>query len=577
MSLIIKSLVVAGGGGGGGGSTNNAHKPGAGGAGGYIANSAFVVTEGAYTITVGAGGAGGVGPVSAQDGNNGGNSVFGSQIAIGGGGGGVGANGGSGGSNAGLGTSGQGNNGVDGISNSSGGGGGASGNGGTGTTTVAGPGGAGITNDISGASVAYAGGGGGGCSKGNTCITGGSATAGGGAGAANGSGSHATANTGGGGGSASWNGSVGGSGGNGGSGIVIISYATDGSDGVSNTSTGGTITTSGNQTIHTFTTSGTFTVVRSYLTSNPVTDIAQLSATGNAEVINDQGSTITERGFCWSTSPTPTTSDNKVTSSGTVGIYSASMTGLLPNTTYYVRPYYINALGTFYASYDVSFTTLVVNPYDLIYDLDGIDGDVYAGRITVTGTVGTITVKFGNTGDSTVINAGDGVTEFFGTYSGGLGLMITRSSDFDGTIDDVYYSKTTATTIDWNEDNITAVTEINSSVTFKRVEAEDFNSFRFYRYLDLLFKNLNGYVTVTIRSEREDAISEKTKTFSVGNTGSGQSAFQKRRISFLIKNQAVVISLSNSSQSETFSIAKYILTGHQKPKKMFSPSKIKSV
>ncbi len=50
-------------------------------------------------------------------------------------------------------------------------------------------------------------------------------------------------------------------GGNGGSGVVIIAFPTDGSTGVSTSSTGGTITTvSGNQ-IHTFTTSGTWTMV----------------------------------------------------------------------------------------------------------------------------------------------------------------------------------------------------------------------------------------------------------------------------------------------------------------------------
>jgi hypothetical protein len=49
---------------------------------------------------------------------------------------------------------------------------------------------------------------------------------------------------------------------------VIISYATDGSDGVSTSSTGGTITTSGGQTIHTFTSSGTFTVVEAGATNN---------------------------------------------------------------------------------------------------------------------------------------------------------------------------------------------------------------------------------------------------------------------------------------------------------------------
>jgi hypothetical protein len=44
---------------------------------------------------------------------------------------------------------------------------------------------------------------------------------------------------------------------------VIIRYQTDGSDGISPSSTGGTKTTSGAYTIHTFTSNGTFTVVAS--------------------------------------------------------------------------------------------------------------------------------------------------------------------------------------------------------------------------------------------------------------------------------------------------------------------------
>jgi hypothetical protein len=44
---------------------------------------------------------------------------------------------------------------------------------------------------------------------------------------------------------------------------VIIRYQTDGTDGISPSSTGGTKTTSGAYTIHTFTSNGTFTVVES--------------------------------------------------------------------------------------------------------------------------------------------------------------------------------------------------------------------------------------------------------------------------------------------------------------------------
>lgn len=67
-----------------------------------------------------------------------------------------------------------------------------------------------------------------------------------------------TANTGGGGGGGTRDGLIGGvqRAGNGGSGVVIISYPTG-----SISATGGTITTSGGNTIHTFMGNGTFTVL----------------------------------------------------------------------------------------------------------------------------------------------------------------------------------------------------------------------------------------------------------------------------------------------------------------------------
>jgi hypothetical protein len=60
------------------------------------------------------------------------------------------------------------------------------------------------------------------------------------------------------------------------------------------------------------------------------------------------GGTISERGICWKTSTGPTTSDSKATAAGTTGAYTASLTGLLPNTLYYVKAYAINEAGTSY-------------------------------------------------------------------------------------------------------------------------------------------------------------------------------------------------------------------------------------
>lgn len=219
----VAVLVVAG-----GGSAADGYG-GGGGAGGVIYNSAFPVTATSYSVTVGAGGSA---PASSAHGNNGENSVFSSLTAVGGGGGGTyyavqtGNSGGSGGGGSdgqagGSGTSGQGNSGGTGAAGAVGGGGGGAGSVGA-SGASGGAGGSGVSNSISGASVTYGVGGGGTGSSAGTANRGNGGSANAGAG---------------------------------GSGVVIISYPTG-----SLTATGGTVTTSGGNTVHTFTSSGTFTI-----------------------------------------------------------------------------------------------------------------------------------------------------------------------------------------------------------------------------------------------------------------------------------------------------------------------------
>jgi len=239
----INYLVVAGGGSGGG------EVGGGGGAGGLLSGTSTVTSDVSYTVIVGAGGTG-----TTAQGNNGGDSAFNAITAIGGGGGGTSSggltarNGGSGGGSGGFGTAvgtgtaGQGNNGGPsvgiGAPNYPGaGGGGKNGVGGTPPNgTTPGAGGTGFPSSISGSSVTYATGGVGGLYNSGGNING----------------VAAAANTGNGGGGAYavTNGPIGGAGG---SGIVIISYAG------AQRGTGGTVTSSGGNTIHTFTSSGTYT------------------------------------------------------------------------------------------------------------------------------------------------------------------------------------------------------------------------------------------------------------------------------------------------------------------------------
>lgn len=317
-----------------------------------------------------------------------------------------------------------------------------------------------------------------------------------------------------------------------------------------------------------------------YVESLAISSITLTTAIATANIPSDAGYIILERGFVYSLNPNPiiATASKKVVT-GTTGTYNTEITGLILNSLYYVRGYAINSTGTVLYSDQVSFSTLAISQYDIQYPFNVDEGETIIGQINVTGTVGTITVQLGTTGTSTVINAGAGASAFTGIYSGLSGLIITRSADFNGTIDNVYYAKVPlGTTIDWTLNTVAITTSIPSEVFFKRVEDQIFNNFRFYRYLDLLFKDLDGYVTVTVRQEREDNTTEKSKVFIVGNTGSGTvSPFQKKRISFLCKDQAIIIGLSNDNLNETFSIAQYLLIGDKKPRRTISPSKIISI
>jgi hypothetical protein len=97
-------LVVAGGGVVGGGS----YPSGGGGAGGVGEHEAYPLTAGTYEVVVGAGGAGGIGNQNnSTDGNNGGNSTFGTDLFVAyGGGGGVGGAGSMANANTSIGTGG---------------------------------------------------------------------------------------------------------------------------------------------------------------------------------------------------------------------------------------------------------------------------------------------------------------------------------------------------------------------------------------------------------------------------------------------------------------------------------------
>lgn len=84
--------------------------------------------------------------------------------------------------------------------------------------------------------------------------------------------------------------------------------------------------------------------------------ICTTSAYSGGSIISEGSSSILQKGVCWSSSPTPTTTNSKtVEGPGNTG-YSSRITGLTPNTRYYVRAYAINSSGISYGN-ECSFTT----------------------------------------------------------------------------------------------------------------------------------------------------------------------------------------------------------------------------
>lgn len=134
-------------------------------------------------------------------------------------------------------------------------------------------------------------------------------------------------------------------------------------------------------------------VVAPTVTTQAVTDIEDVTATGNGNITSTGGENAANRGVVWSTSshsdpgnvaPGSTDYEDFVNAAGSfsTGAFTGSLTGLSPNTTYYVRAYASNSAGYDYGA-EVSFTTdlapaeLTQSAYQF-YEDDDVEGDATA-------------------------------------------------------------------------------------------------------------------------------------------------------------------------------------------------------
>jgi len=92
------------------------------------------------------------------------------------------------------------------------------------------------------------------------------------------------------------------------------------------------------------------------VTTTAISSITSSSAVSGGDVTSDGNASVTARGVAYGTAANPTTANTTVSGGAGTGAFSSNITGLSASTTYNVRAYATNSVGTSYGS-NLSFTT----------------------------------------------------------------------------------------------------------------------------------------------------------------------------------------------------------------------------
>ena len=136
--------------------------------------------------------------------------------------------------------------------------------------------------------------------------------------------------------------------------------------------------TNSNKTVYgneeSFTTNASLATLTTITVTNTMATSATNAVSGG-NITDDGGGPVTARGVIWSQiTPYPTIALNTKTNDGTgTGSFTSNISGLTPNTLYYVRAYATNSAGTSYAN-DLSFRTTLISPFFTI-------GQSYGGGV----------------------------------------------------------------------------------------------------------------------------------------------------------------------------------------------------
>ena len=225
------------------------------------------------------------------------------------------------------------------------------------------------------------------------------------------------------------------------------------------------------------------------VTTSSVTNISTNSATSGGTIVdsyNDEIS-IAARGVCWSTSSNPTISNSHTTNGTGTGSFTSSITGLIQNTTYYVRAYATTSNGTVYGS-QKSFTT-------------------------VCGTVNT-SITGNNAiyeGQSTTLTASGSGAESYAWSNGSTGSSITVSPT----------TTTTYTVTGSNSCGNTSIASVTVTVTPVCLSCPEYDDYMDIYGSEWFYMSDNTEIANGCRTYRIDNVSSQYKyIFETGGEGS---------------------------------------------------------
>jgi hypothetical protein len=265
--------------------------------------------------------------------------------------------------------------------------------------------------------------------------------------------------------------------------------------------------------------------------------ITTTTATSGGNVSSDEGAAVTSRGVVWSTNTNPTISLTTKTSNGSgIGTFSSALTGLSPNTTYYVRAYATNSAGTAYGN-ETTFTTSPKNQNTVVFYTPQFNvtcDTLIEMPLLVNNFIGIIGAQGSINWDATKLKY-EGISSF-----GPSSLNLTLN-DFG--ITDVLKGKLSFV---WNASNSSDITLPDSTslfiIKFKLINSKETSA---------SVKISNDPLDIELINSNYEKIN-----YEIGNYFSNQFCF---KVSGKIQNQkglnipGVTVSLSNSGGSKTTS------------------------